>query len=71
MANDAEQIATIRSQALANIAAMTASPKPSYSIDGQSVSWNEYLKQQQEIVTWCDQQSAASQPFEFLSQGFT
>jgi hypothetical protein len=36
-------------QALANIDAkilsITANPKPNYSIDGQTVSWGDFLKQ--------------------------
>jgi hypothetical protein len=67
----AEQLEVIKTQALATIAEITASPKPSYAIDGQSVSWNEYLKQLQEIVSWCDGQSAASTPFEFQTQART
>ena len=37
MPSDLEQIQTIRSQALALIADITANPKPSYTLDGQSV----------------------------------
>lgn len=72
MPTTTEQIITIKSQTLANIAAITAAPKPSYSIDGQSVSWGEYLKQLQETVKWCDEQLAAEAgPFEFQSQAIT
>jgi hypothetical protein len=71
MPSDAEQIATIRSQTLANIATITASPKPSYTIDGQTVSWSEYLAQLQQVVAWCDQQAGAQEPFELHTQGMT
>lgn len=42
MPTDAEQLATIKSNYLATLAAISADPKPSYNIDGQSVSWTEY-----------------------------
>lgn len=42
MATDAENIATIRSNLLTKLATESANPKPSYSIDGQSVDWNGY-----------------------------
>lgn len=71
MATDAEQVATIKSAALARIAEITATPKPSYSIDGQSVSWGEYLQQLQGTVAWCDKQLAAQSPFEIHHQGYT
>lgn len=71
MATDLEQIATIKSQSLARIAEITASPKPSYDVDGQKVQWSEYLKQLQDVVAWCDQQTAAGEPFEIVSVGVT
>lgn len=45
---------TIRSQTLALIAEITANPKPSYSIDGQSVDWSDYLEHLRQTVDWCD-----------------
>jgi len=42
MATDAENIVAIRSALYAALATEAASPKPSYSIDGQSVDWNGY-----------------------------
>jgi hypothetical protein len=70
MPTDIEQLATIKSQTLALIAEMTAQPKPSYRIDGQMISWTEYLAQLQETVRWCDQQmAAATGPCEVRSRG--
>jgi hypothetical protein len=54
MPTDTEQIALIRSQTLALIAEITARPKPTYMIDGQTVSWTGYLKQLRDTVAWCD-----------------
>ena len=63
-------IATIKTQALANIQAITANPKPSYSIDGQMVSWGDYLRTQTELVEWCDKQLAGETPFEHHTVGY-
>lgn len=71
MPTDAELIATIKTQALTRIAEITSAPKPSYSIDGQSVSWNEYLRILQEQVAWADKQLGSETPFEIQSQGYT
>lgn len=71
MPTDAEQLATIKSQALANLVAITANPKPSYDIDGQEVEWTEYQKMLQDQVAWVDGQLAAASPFEIHSVGFT
>lgn len=71
MPTEAEQVAAIRAQALATLASITAEPKPSYAIDGQSVSWGEYLRQLRETVAWCERQLAVAEPFEERSQGYT
>jgi hypothetical protein len=71
MPTDIERLATIKAQALALIAEITAQPKPTYQIDGQNISWGEYLGQLQSTVQWCDQQAAAGAPVEVRSQGYT
>jgi len=71
MPSDLEQIRTIKSQALAVMADVTANPKPSYSIDGQSVSWSDYLATLQATVDWCEQKLSGEEPFEVHSQGIT
>ncbi len=71
MPNDAEQIAKIKQQTLALIAQITTNPKPTYDIDGQKISWGEYLGQLQATVQWCDQQAAAAAPMEVRTQGTT
>jgi len=71
MPSDLEQIQAIKSQTLARIAELTAQPKPTYYLDGQSVSWNEYLKRLQATVGWCDRQLAGLEPIEVHSQGIT
>ena len=71
MPSDLEQIRTIRSQTLAIIAELTANPKPTYYVDGQTVSWNAYLERLQATVDWCERKLAGEQPFEIRSQGIT
>ena len=64
MASDMEQLASIKRQTLALIAAITANPKPTYEVDGQRVAWTEYLRRLQETAAWCDERLAAEGPFE-------
>jgi len=71
MSSNAEQIATIKTQTLARIAEITAEPKPNYYIDGQMVSWADYLGQLQKTVGWCNEQLAGEEPFEFQSRGIS
>lgn len=71
MPSDAEQLATIKSQALSLIATITAEPKPTYSVDGQSVDWADYLRRLQDTIAWCDTQLAAQEPFEIATQATT
>ncbi|MBX7164812.1 MAG: hypothetical protein K1X74_00565 [Pirellulales bacterium] len=66
---DPEQLAAIRSQTLAVIAAITAMPKPSYKIDGQAVMWAAYLDQLRRTVEWCDEKLAGAEPFEIETRG--
>ena len=69
--SDMEQLVKIKTQTLARIAEITAQPKPTYTIDGQNISWAEYLAQLQDTVDWCDRHFVAQQPFEARSQGYT
>ncbi len=71
MSTEAEQIHSIRSLTLVQLEQLRADPKPSYSIDGQRVSWTEYVESLQQTVDWCDQKLAAYEPFEIQSQGTT
>ena len=71
MATDLEQIQTIRTQTLAIIAELTANPKPTYYIDGQTVSWNSYLTNLQATVDWSERKLAGEEPFEIHSRGTT
>jgi len=71
MPTDAEQLQTIKTQTLALIAELTANPKPSYTVDGQNVSWSDYLARLQATVDWCQRKLAGEEPPEIHSQGTT
>ena len=71
MPTDLEQLQTIRSQALASIADITANPKPSYTVDGQSVSWNSYLRRLRQTVDWCERKINGEQPLEVQTRATT
>ena len=70
MATRAQNLQTALDNIAARLAEITASPKPSYSIDGESVSWTEYfsalMAQQSALRTELAQ---ASGPYAVISQG--
>ncbi len=68
---DVSALRVIRSQCLALIAELTLRPKPSYELEGQAVSWSEYLARLKDVVEWCDHKLAAAEPFELRSQAVT
>lgn len=68
---DREQIELIRSQTLAQLVDLRANPKPTYSIDGQTVSWTDYVRSLEETVDWCDAKLIGLAPFEVQSQATT
>ena len=71
MPSDLEQLRTIQSQTLAIIAQVTADPKPDYTLDGQTVSWADYLARLRDTVDWCERKLAGHEPFEIRSRGAT
>ncbi|HEX4000645.1 MAG TPA: hypothetical protein VHX65_19005 [Pirellulales bacterium] len=71
MQNDRAQIETIRSMALAQLVELRANPKPTYTIDGQTISWESYIRSVEAAVDWCDAKLIGLDPFEVRSQGYT
>lgn len=71
MPTDVEQLRTIRSLALGQLAELRAAPKPTYSIDGQQVAWETYATSLQAAVDWCDEKLAGAEPIEQQSQGYS
>lgn len=71
MADDLTTLRLIREQTQQLLLDVTASPKPSYSVDGQSVSWETYLAQLRATLDWCDAKLNDAEPFEFATRGGT
>ena len=71
MPTDQEQFELIRTRTLQQIADIRADPKPSYSLDGQWVSWTTYVESLLATVDWCDRKLAGCDPFEVRSQGLS
>jgi len=69
--SDLEMIQSIKANTLEQMAQVSAERKPSYTEDGQTFSWTEYLEHLQRRVDWCNRQLAAEDPFEFPTQGYT
>lgn len=65
------QLEAIKAGTLAQMAAVSAERKPSYSENGQSFAWTEYLEHLQRRVDWCNAQLAAEEPIEIATQGYT
>jgi hypothetical protein len=65
-----DQITAIKSNTLAQIAEVSTERKPTYTENGQSFSWTEYLEHLQQRVAWCNQMLAVEQPFEVETRGF-
>ncbi|MCE9555209.1 MAG: hypothetical protein K8T91_17810 [Planctomycetes bacterium] len=68
---DQQQLETIKSLALAQLAELRAVPKPTYTLDGQTVSWESYAASLERTIDWCDQKLAALAPYEIRSEGIT
>ncbi|MCE9604572.1 MAG: hypothetical protein K8U03_06660 [Planctomycetia bacterium] len=71
MSDDLTTLRLIRDQTRQLLLDVTLSPKPSYSIDGQSVSWEAYLARIQTTLDWCDAKLNDAEPFEFATRGGT
>ena len=69
--SNAEQLERIRTNILNRIEEITANPKPNYSIDGQTVSWQSYLDSLMARLTAINEQINADTPFEEVSRGIT
>jgi hypothetical protein len=72
MATYSENLVTIRDGITAKLAAMSANPKPNYSIDGESMSWQSLFDS---LVSQLDKINAQIQMadggFEVRTQGIT
>lgn len=71
MATYLENLTTARDNYASILASISASPKPSYNVEGQAFSWTEYQKFLTEMVSGLNTQIAAGEPFEFVTEGTT
>ncbi|MEQ8849074.1 hypothetical protein [Botrimarina sp.] len=69
MNEEAEQIATIRANTLAQIHEVRSGLKPTYWVDGQRVHWEQYVESLQRTVDWCDRKLNELAPYELRSGG--
>lgn len=71
MPNYIENLTTARDNFAAKLAEASANPKPTYNIDGQSVSWTEYYKFLSDQVESLNQKISQGEPFEEVSYGIS
>lgn len=70
MATDAENLRTARSNFIAQLAAISASPKPSYSVNGQQFDWVGYYTFLTQQIAQIDNLIAAEDgPYEVQVEG--
>jgi len=66
---DIERMKSIKSKLLDTLESLATNPKPTYSIDGQVVSWNEYFQMLVAQVKSLNDLINAEEPFEIRTQG--
>ncbi|MBS0207805.1 MAG: hypothetical protein JSS27_02525 [Planctomycetes bacterium] len=66
-----ENLLATRDQIAANLAGITAQPKPSYAIDGQQVDWQSLFNSYTQQLAELNAQIAAADPVEVQSRGTT
>jgi hypothetical protein len=68
MATYLENLTTARDNVAARLVEITADKKPSYSIDGQSVSWSEYFDTLTKQLDQLNKLINAQNPYFIVSQ---
>lgn len=71
MPSDVEQIETIRTMTLAQLADMHTDPSAGYQFGSEDVTWAELVSRLEQTVDWCDEKLAGYRPFEIRSEGTT
>ena len=69
MSAELQHIETIRSLTLSTLETVRADPNSSYSLNGQQVSWTQYITSLESTVDWCDRKLADYGRYEIKSQG--
>lgn len=63
--SNASDLETIKSNLITALKTASANPKPNYSIDGQSVSWADYIKMLNDQITAVNLQINNETPYEY------
>jgi hypothetical protein len=72
MASELETLQSIRTSLLEQIESLTESPRPNYSVDGQSVSWQSLYDSLWDKLQRVNEQIAQFEgPFEIETRGCT
>ncbi|MGC4005053.1 MAG: hypothetical protein QM811_18845 [Pirellulales bacterium] len=58
---------TIKALCLQQIEDLRANPKPTYTLDGQRVAWETYVRALQQTIDWCDTKLLEESPYEVSS----
>lgn len=71
----ATDLTTIRDNLISEVTTETTAwaangPKPSYSIDGQSVDWNAWLSNRMEMIEKYTAMIAKLTPFMYVNRGY-
>lgn len=71
MPTNAQQLETIKANVLAILVDLTENPKPTYTIDGQTVAWADYFKTLTDQLAVIDEQLTSEDPFEIIQQAIS
>lgn len=71
MATYLENLTTARDNIAAQLANMTANPKPTYNIDGQMVDWTAHFNALLTALKTLEADINSTDPFEIHSTGFS
>jgi len=75
MSTHITDLTTARDRAATRLKEVLANPKPSYSVNGQTIQWSAYCNMLTETIDRCNRLIAAGDndgaPFEIISQGIT
>ncbi len=70
-----DKLTALRDATLERLAELRTAHKPSYNVNGQTVSWTEYGRMlREDLTTYNDllkEASASEEPFEIHSQGIS
>lgn len=67
-----DTLMTAKTNLINNLASISANPKPTYSLDGQTIDWNTYQSMlMAQLAAINNLIVIESGPFEYITQGIT